>query len=139
MQSWRSEAVGVAWTCSSQPDLVSNSKAEGEELRLGQRSKGSSVIFIPKLRLSSKLLGSRSVAGGAEVPGLGIGVRLAVGCVCGRGGFASVCVGEKGVCVCVCVCCERGNAEEEETLLVLHANDRFGCNKSLDVRLGKMI
>jgi len=49
-----------------------------------------------------------------------------------------------GVCVCVCVgeseCVLRsGNAEEEETLLVLHANDRFGCNKSLDVGLGKMI
>lgn len=37
-----------------------------------------------------------------------------------------------GVCVCV-------SAEGEETLLVLHANDRFACNKSLDVGLGKMI
>lgn len=47
-----------------------------------------------------------------------------------------MCVGERER---ASVCYDRGNAEEEETLLVLHANDRFGCNKSLDVGLGKMI
>lgn len=56
------------------------------------------------------------------------------GAVCQREALpACVCVGESE-----CVL-RSGNAEEEETLLVLHANDRFGCNKSLDVGLGKMI
>lgn len=70
----------------------------------------------------------------------------------GRGGSAAgptarsaavfVCRGRLrlgGACVYACVCYGRGDAEGEETLLVLHANDRFGCNKSLDVGLGKMI
>lgn len=60
-------------------------------------------------------------------------MRLAVLFVCKRGGLP-LCVSERAS-----VCYDRGNAEEEETLLVLHANDRFGCNKSLDVGLGKMI
>lgn len=63
-------------------------------------------------------------------------MRLAVLFVCKERRFASVCVGGRER---ASVCYDRGNAEEEETLLVLHANDRFGCNKSLDVGLGKMI
>lgn len=56
----------------------------------------------------------------ASACGGGAGVR--------EGSFAAVCAGGAG----------RAGGERE-TLLVLHANDRLGCNKSLDVGLGKMI
>lgn len=129
--------AGGAWTCSSQPDLVSSSRAEGERERNSGWGSAPKVCLLFLYR--NYALVAKYSACGAVLAICGFDT-----CVFSGGGglperrFASVCV-----CVCVparaSVCCERGNAEEEETLLVLHANDRFGCNKSLDVGLGKMI
>lgn len=81
---------------------------------------------MPKSRLGGGALCAR----GAGAPRRGR-ERVRPRCLCAGGGFGSSAP--------VCVCYGRGDAEGEETLLVLHANDRFGCNKSLDVGLGKMI
>lgn len=88
---------------SEEPGLVNLSlilsvtaEAEGEELRLGQRSKGLSVIFIPKLRLGSEVFG---MSGIWRCRSCGSGAFGRGGCL-QEGDFASVCAGESE-CVCV--------------------------------------